>query len=240
MSEARSAVTANVSPRSEFWPGIRTSLPVTVGVVPFGLTCGVMGVAVGLTPVETVLMSALVFAGASQFVALTMLSGPAGWGMIILTTLLINLRHLLMGASLAPYMKRLPVPLQALLAFGIVDESYVLTMDRLRQHAYDPYFHLGCHIPFYVAWLTSTAAGAFMGRHIADPLAWGLDFAMPATFLALLVPRLVDKTGVVVCGLAAAVSVAGALYLPGKWYIIVACLVASLAGGLMEGETHAS
>ncbi|MEW6080437.1 MAG: AzlC family ABC transporter permease [Bacillota bacterium] len=240
MSEARTVTAVTGDPRSEFWSGIRASLPVTIGVVPFGVTCGVMGVTVALTPMETILMSALVFAGASQFVALTMLSGPAGWGMIVLTTLLINLRHLLMGASLAPYMKRLPMPLQALLAFGIVDESYVLTMDRLRQHAYDPSFHLGCHVPFYVVWLTSTAIGAYMGRHIADPLAWGLDFAMPATFLALLVPRLVDKTAALVCVLAGAVSVAGALYLPGKWYIIVACLVASLAGGLMEGKTDAS
>lgn len=219
---------------------IRDSLPVIVGVVPFGLACGIMGITVGLTPLETVLMSALVFAGASQFVAMTMLSaGPAGWGLIVLTTLLINLRHLLMGASLAPHMNRLPMPIQALLAFGMVDETYALTMDRVRQKGYDPGYQLGCNLSLYLAWVASTAVGAGMGGRIDDPLAWGLDFAMPATFLVLLMPRLADRTGVLVCALAAVISVTGAMYLPGKWYIIIACLAASAAGGLLEDKSNA-
>jgi len=225
---------------TEIRTGIRDSLPVIVGVVPFGLACGIMGITVGMTPLETVLMSALVFAGASQFVAMTMIgAGPAGWGLIVLTTLLINLRHLLMGASLAPHMHRLPVPLQAFLAFGIVDETYALIMDRVRQNGYHPGYHLGCYLSFYIAWVTATAVGVYMGERITDPLAWGLDFAMPAMFLALLMPRLADKTSYLVCTLAAVVSVAGALYLPGKWYIIIACLVAGAAGGLLEGKNDA-
>lgn len=155
------------------------------------------------------------------------------------TTLLINLRHLLMGASLAPYMRRLPVPLQAVLAFGMVDESYALTMDRVRKKAYDPAYQLGSNLLFYIVWVTSTAAGSLMGEGIADPLAWGLDFAMPAMFLALLIPRLTDRIGVLVCIFAALVAVIGALYLPGKWYLIIACLAASITGGLMEGKSDA-
>ena len=221
----------------EFWPGVRDSLPVLLGVIPFGLTCGVMGVTVGMTSLETILMSMLVFAGASQFVSMTMLgAGITGFSLIILTTLLINLRHLLMGASLAPYMTRLPFPLQALLAFGIVDETYALTMNRIRQKEYSPSYQLGCNLPFYAIWITSTAAGVFLGGHIPDPLAWGLDFALPATFLALLTPRLVDRASFCVCAVSALVAVLGALYLPGKWYIIIACLVASAAGGMLEGE----
>ena len=224
----------------EFQSGIRDSLPVIVGVVPFGLACGIMGVTIGMTPMATVLMSALVFAGASQFVAMTMLgAGPAGWGLIVLTTLLINLRHLLMGASLAPHMNRLPVPMQALLAFGMVDETYALTMDRVRQNGYHPGYQLGCNLSFYIVWVASTAVGVYMGERIADPLTWGLDFAMPAMFLALLIPRLADKAGGLVCVLAAVVSVLGAMYLPGKWYIIIACLAASAAGGLLEGKNDA-
>jgi len=224
----------------EFRAGIRDSLPVIVGVVPFGLACGIMGITIGLTPLATVLMSALVFAGASQFVAMTMLgAGPAGWGLIVLTTLLVNLRHLLMGASLAPYMNRLPVPMQALLAFGIVDETYALTIDRVRQSGYHPGYQLGCNLSFYIVWVTSTVVGVFMGERIADPLGWGLDFAMPAMFLALLMPRLADRTSALVCALSAVVAVVGAMYLPGKWYIIIACLAASAAGGLLEGKNDA-
>jgi 4-azaleucine resistance transporter AzlC len=220
--------------------GVRDGLPVLVGVVPFGLACGIMGITVGMTPLETVLMSVLVFAGASQFVAMTMLGAGAAGGLIVLTTLLINLRHLLMGASLAPHMNRLPVPVQALLAFGMVDETYALTMDRVRQNRYHPGYQLGCNLSFYLAWIASTTVGVCLGERIADPLAWGLDFAMPAMFLALLMPRLADKTGALVCALAAVVSVAGAMYLPGKWYIIIASLAASAAGGLLEGENNAA
>lgn len=224
----------------EFRTGIRDSLPVLVGVVPFGLACGIMGITVGMTAMETVLMSVLVFAGASQFVAMTMLGAGAAGVLIVLTTLLINLRHLLMGASLALHMNRLPIPVQALLAFGMVDETYALTMDRVRQNGYHPGYQLGCNLSFYIAWIASTVVGVSLGERIADPLAWGLDFAMPAMFLALLMPRLADKTGALVCALAAVVSVAGAMYLPGKWYIIIACLAASAAGGLLEGKNDAA
>lgn len=235
MNTVRTVSNPEVKVLPEFWVGVLDSLPVIVGIVPFGLACGIMGITVGLTPLETVLMSALVFAGAAQFVALTMLgAGPAGWGLIVLTTLLINLRHLLMGASLVPYMNRLSVRRKALLAFGLVDETYALTMDRIRKQGYDPGYQLGSNTSFFIAWVTSTSAGAFLGERIPDPLAWGLDFAMPAMFLALLVPRLEGRTAMVVCATAATVAVLAALYLPGKWYIIIACLAASMAGGLME------
>ncbi|MBZ4654952.1 MAG: branched-chain amino acid transporter AzlC [Peptococcaceae bacterium] len=225
----------------ELWQGIADSLPVMLGVTPFGITCGVMGLTAGLTGMETLLMSMLVFAGASQFVSITMLgAGITSWSVIVLTTLLINLRHFLMGASLAPYMTKLPLYQQALLAFGLVDESYVLTISRTGSAGYSPYYQFGVNTALYLAWVLSTAAGVLVGRSIADPLAWGLDFAMPATFLVLLMPRLVDRISLYVCWVAAVAAVAGALYLPGKWYIIVSCLLASTAGGILERKnSHA-
>ncbi|MHB8183191.1 MAG: AzlC family ABC transporter permease [Candidatus Desulforudaceae bacterium] len=128
---------------------------------------------------------------------------------------------------------------KGLLAFGMVDETYALTMDRIRKAGYDPSYQLGSNASFYVAWVSATAVGALTGERIPDPLAWGLDFAMPAMFLALLIPRLTDRTGVAVCAMAALVAVLGTLYLPGKWYIIIACLAASVAGGLLEGKNDA-
>lgn len=221
----------------EFWQGVRDCLPVSLSVVPFGLTCGVMGLTVGLTFLETVGMSAFVFAGAAQFISMTMLgAGVTSFSLIVLTTLLINLRHLLMGASMAPYMSRLPMPLQAVLAFGLVDETYALIMNRVLIRGYCPGYHMGCNVFFYLTWVGSTAAGVFLGGYIPDPLAWGLDFALPALLMALLVPRLTDRTSYLVCAVSALVAVLGALYLPGKWYIIIACLAASAVGGVMEGE----
>ncbi|MDA8441464.1 MAG: AzlC family ABC transporter permease [Peptococcaceae bacterium] len=220
----------------EVWVALRECSPVVLGVVPFGITCGIMGLTANMSGVETILMSVFVFAGASQFIGITMLgAGITGWGMIILTTLLVNLRHLIMGSSLAPYMMRLPFPLQALLAFFLTDEAYALTISRIHKARYSVPYQLTVSTALYLVWVLSTAAGVVLGSYISDPLTWGLDFAMPATFLVLLIPLLADRISLIVFGVAAVVTVFAALYLPGKWYIIIACLTASLIGGLLEG-----
>lgn len=226
------------SGKSEFWLGVRDSVPMVIGVVPFGITCGIMALTAGLTGGEALLMSIFVFAGASQFIAITMLgAGINGWGLIVFTTLLINLRHLLMGASLAPYMIRLPLFFQALLSFGMVDETYALVIDRIQKNGYNESYQLGANSALYSSWVLATAIGVLLSGYISDPLGWGLDFAMPAIFLAMLIPRLISPTALAVCGVAAIVALIGALYLPGKWYIIVACLAAVIVGGAMEERT---
>lgn len=221
---------------SDLWQGVISSGPILLGVIPFGITCGIMGLTAGLTSLETVMMSFLVFAGASQFIAITMLgAGITGWSVIVLTTLLVNLRHMLMGASLAQYMVQLPVARQLLLSFLLTDEAYALTISRIHQSGYSAAYHLGVSATLYVTWGLATVAGVLVGSYIPDPLAWGLDFAMPATFLVLLLPRITDRISLVVCIAAGLIAVVGAVYLPGKWYMIAACFGAVLVGGLMEG-----
>ncbi|CCO07932.1 AzlC family ABC transporter permease [Desulforamulus hydrothermalis] len=221
----------------EVWEAIRDCAPVVFGAVPFGITCGIMGLTAKMSAGEIILMSVFVFAGASQFIGITMLgAGITSWGIVVFTTLLVNLRHLIMGMSLAPYMTRLPLSLQAFLAFFLTDETYALTVSRLHKAAYSMVYQLTVSILLYLAWVLSTIGGVVLGSYISDPLTWGLDFAMPATFLVLLVPLLTSRTGLIVCGVAAVVSVIAALYLPGKWYIIIACLTASIIGGLLEEE----
>jgi 4-azaleucine resistance transporter AzlC len=218
-----------------FRRGALDTLPILLGVVPFGVAFGIVGLTVGLTPFETILMSLIVFAGAAQFISATMIGmGVADFTLIVFTTLLINLRHLLMGASLAPYLTRLPLVRQAILAFGMVDETYAITIDRVARHGYSESHQLGANAAAYLAWSLSTLAGILVGEYIPDPLAWGLDFAMPATFLAMLIPRLDSRASLAVCLVAAVVAVAAALGLPGKWYIILAALAATLVGGLLE------
>ena len=220
----------------DFWQGVISSGPIMLGVIPFGIACGVMGLTAGLTPLETVMMSLLVFAGASQFIAITMLgAGISGWGLIVFTTLLVNLRHMLMSASLAQYMMRQSMFRQAFLSFLLTDEAYAVTISRIYKEGYSAASQFGASISLYITWALSTIAGVFVGSYIPDPLAWGLDFAMPATFLVLLVPRITDRTSVVVCVVAGLIAVVGSLYLPGKWYMIAAAFGAVLAGGLMEG-----
>jgi 4-azaleucine resistance transporter AzlC len=223
----------------EAWVALRECAPVALGVIPFGITCGIMGLTAKMTGIETISMSVFVFAGASQFIGITMLgAGIRSWGIIIFTTLLVNLRHLIMGSSLAPHMKRLPFPLQALLAFFLTDEAYALTISRIHKTSYSALYQLIVGTELYLVWVLATVVGVVLGSYISDPLTWGLDFAMPATFLVLLMPLLADRISLIVFGIAAVVSVLAALYLPGKWYIIIACLAASLIGGLLDGDNE--
>jgi predicted branched-subunit amino acid permease len=129
-----------------------------------------------------------------------------------------------------------PFSFRALLSFMLTDEAYAVTISRIYQSGYHASHQLGASLAMYITWCLSTIAGVLVGGYISDPLAWGLDFAMPATFMVLLFPRLVDRTGLIVCIVAGIVAVLGALYLPGKWYMIIACLVATLVGGMVEGE----
>lgn len=222
----------------EVWVALRECTPVVLGVVPFGITCGILGLTAKMSGIETIAMSVFVFAGASQFIGITMLgAGITGWGILILTTLLVNLRHLIMGSSLAPYMIRLPFSLQAFLAFFLTDEAYALTISRIHKAKYSVLYQFTVSTVLYSVWVLATVAGVVLGSYIPDPLTWGLDFAMPATFLVLLIPQLADRISFIVFVMAAAVSVLAALYLPGKWYIIIACLTASLIGGLLEGAS---
>ena len=219
----------------EFRAGIRDTLPLMLGVFPFGLAYGIFAQSMGLTPGETILMSLTVFAGAAQFISLPMFAAGAGLMMISLTTLLINLRHLLMGASLAPYMEKLPLAWKAFLCFGMADETYAVAISRAQAIGYSRDYHFGCNATGYVTWGVSTVLGVVLGSYISDPLSWGLDFAMPATFLAMLVPRLRNRPGLAAGIVGAVISVAGAVYLPGKWYLLLAALAAALVGGYLEG-----
>lgn len=215
---------------------LKDCLPITAGIVPFGLTCGIMGRTAGFSAFEITFMSMTVFAGAAQFMAIAMInSGIINWGVIVFTTFLINLRHLLMGASLSPYLFKQPRILQYLLAFSMTDESYALTINRIEKKGYDLYYQLGVSFFLYIIWTSSTFLGAVLYQNIPNPLEWGLDFVIPLTFLVLLVPRLANRNALLVALVSALTAVLGALYLPGKWYIILAAVAASIAGGLIEG-----
>lgn len=162
-------------------------------------------------------------------------SGIMNWSVIVFTTFLINLRHLLMGASLSTHLFKQPPLLQYILAFAITDESYALTINRIEKKGYDPYYQLGVNYYIYILWVFSTFLGGVLYQSIPNPLEWGLDFVLPLTFLVLLIPRLTSRTSLIVALVSAVTAVLGALHLPGKWYIILAAGSASIVGGLLEG-----
>lgn len=220
----------------ELRAGLRATLPLLPGVIVFGMAYGLFAQQAGLTMFETLAMSALVFAGASQFVAVGMFATGAPGGLIVLSTLFINLRHLLMGLALAPFLRRERTWVQALLAFGLVDESYVLTNTRWLTQPADKGYLVGTELSLFAVWLLSSWLGGRLGPVIGDPRTWGLDFALIATFIGLLVPQLRDRVTILVALVAGAVAVAGAWVLPGNWYILLAALAALVLALFLEAR----
>jgi 4-azaleucine resistance transporter AzlC len=221
----------------QFRLGLSKTLPLVLGVLPFGLAYGVLATQAGLTVAETLLMSLVVFAGASQFMAVVMLQAGAGIPMIVASTALINIRHLLMGLSISPYLSEQEPRWHRLLAFGMVDESYVTTITHYREQGEDqgnPYFMLASGSLMFVAWAITSLLGALAGHSISDPLKWGLDFAMPASFLTMLFPQIVSLRMAAVVAVAAVSATAAYVLVPGKWYILIAVIAATATGVALE------
>lgn len=228
--------------RHQFRLGIAKTLPLAIGVAPFGLAYGVLAVGAKLTVLETMLMSLIVFAGASQLTAVAMLMSGAGIPLVIASTLLINLRHLVMGLSMSPYFAETTSRWRRILAFTMTDESYLVSIGHFREEQVEqgsPHLMLGAGLTIYVVWGLTSLAGALAGQAVHDPLRWGLDFAMPATFLTLLLPQIVSKRIAAVVTASATVAVASYLLIPGKWYMILAVIAGTVLGVVLETRAEA-
>ena len=215
--------------------GVRDTLPLAIGTMPFALIFGTLAVASGLPPIAAIAMSAIVFAGSAQFISLSLIGGGAALPVIWLTTLVINLRHALYSATLQPLARTWPLPWRALSAFWLTDESFAVIERRLQTSGETdalPYY-LGSCLFFYLNWISWTAVGAFMGRQIPGVNALGLDFAMIATFAAMVAPQLKLPTPVAVA--LASGSVAWFAHdLPYKLGLILAALAGISVGLILD------
>ena len=207
------------------------SLALVPSVFVYGSVFGGLAVQAGLRPVEIWGMSVLVLAGASQFVAVPMIEAGAPALAVILTTYVVNMRHYLMAATLAPSFRGFRRPWLALIAHLINDESFAVASARSRPP--DAGVYLGSAGAVYGAFLTGVLAGTLLGGLVADPERYGLDFAFPAVFLSLVAVQLRRRSDWLVAAGAAVVAVAIALALPGNWHIVIAGLGASVAGALI-------
>ena len=143
-----------------------------LGVAPFGLVFGVLGLAAGLTPLQTILMSSIVFGGASQ-VVFAQLWGSVPGPVVGASVAVINLRHILYSASVAPYLRALPLRWRIPLAYLLTDEAYAVTINRLRNAPAGPYQHyhlLGTGLPLWICWQITTITGVVFGATI--PVEW--------------------------------------------------------------------
>lgn len=219
-----------------FWSGVRAELPLLIGVVPFGLIYGVLALEAGLPPVTAQMMSSIVFAGSAQFITAQLVREAVPGLVIVLTIAVVNLRHMLYSASVAPYLRALPMRWKVLLSYLLTDEAYAVTIVHYEKEGLSPtghWFFLGTSLTLWVSWQLSTAAGILLGTTL--PESWPLDFALPITFIALIMPTQKDRPAIA-ASLTAGVVALFAHGLPYKLGLMLAGVLGILVGTVLEGR----
>lgn len=212
----------------QFLYGCRDSIPMIVGILPFGLIYGALASLAGLSLGQALGMSLLVYAGSAQFIAISLLTLGSGMVVILLTTLVVNLRHVLYSAALQPYVGKLSQRWRVPLAFGLTDETFAVVQRRYLAHGmteHGQWYHAGVALALYLSWVSSSLVGALFGQSVPNLAGWGLDFAMLATFIGIVVPALRNQPQI------AAALVAGAVaLLCHTWPYKLGLMAAALSG----------
>jgi predicted branched-subunit amino acid permease len=221
----------------DFIDGARGALPILLGVVPFAMICSVAAVSVGLTPFEAMGMSFIVFAGASQLAVLQLIGEGAFWLVMALTAWVINLRFTMYSAALAPYLQDEPMHRKAPFVYILSDQAFGVTMSHFANEmpANPAWYYYGAAAVIWLIWIISAIAGALLGTLV--PESWGLDFAFPLSFMALMFAALKDRPAVVaaVVGGTSAILARG---LPYNLGLVLAALLGIGAGVLAETLTE--
>lgn len=222
--------------KGSFWAGVRAELPLLIGVVPFGMIYGVLALSAGLAPAPAQLMSSIVFAGSAQFITAQLVRDAVPGLVIVLTIGVVNLRHMLYSASVAPYVRNLPMRWKVLLSYLLTDEAYAVTIlnyEKEDSNSSGHWFFLAAGLTLWISWQLSTAVGIMLGTTL--PESWPLDFALPITFIALIIPALKDRPAIA-ASLSAGVVALLAYDLPYKLGLMFAGLIGIAVGTWLEGR----
>ncbi|WP_036228326.1 AzlC family ABC transporter permease [Marinobacterium jannaschii] len=217
--------------------GCRDTLPLLTGVIPFGMVYGALAQDAGLSAAATLGMSLIVFAGASQFIAVSLLAASVALPVILLTVFIVNLRHLLYSTSLIPEVSALPQRLRLLMAFCLNDETYAVVTRRIaagETHSL-PGYYLGSGATMYICWALSTFAGMQLGLQLPDISSWGLEVTMIVIFIGIVVPALKSRAqwG---CAITATVSSLITASWPNQTGLMVSALLAIAVAALLDSE----
>jgi 4-azaleucine resistance transporter AzlC len=230
------------SPSAEFWAGCRAIFPLVVGAIPFGIIFGTLAANSQLSLPGALAMSALVFAGSSQFIAIGLVAAGTAIPLIIATTFVVNLRHLLYSVSVVPHVRHLSPAWKLPLGFWLTDEAFAIAIARYNQADRSPHkhwYHLGASLFMYINWQVFTFVGLTIGHSIPHATHWGLDFAMSVTFIGMVIPYLVNHpmiATVLIAGLSALLFHG----LPHQLGLMVATLVGIMAGVWCERSQQQS
>jgi len=208
-----------------FLKGVIDVSPLMIPVVPFGLIFGVLAIDVGFTPLETMGMSLIIFGGASQIVLLQLFSGGASSLVIVSSVGAVNSRHLLYGAVVSEHLSDLKLIWKIIISYFLIDQAFARSNEYFKKNKDEnKYFHLvGGGATCWVIWQSTTLLGIVLGEAIPDKL--GFSFAVPLTFLALLVNDFRKLINVVVIIISGLVATIGFNYIPFKAYVIVSALI---------------
>ncbi len=215
--------------------GFLDAVPLGIGVTIYGLVYGMMARQADIPLWVVIGMSALVFAGSSQMIAVEMMASGAGPLSTMATVLVVNLRHVVMAADLSRFLPEAGGKQRALTAFFLTDESYSVSYSHFQKNPTGgARYVLGAGINIYLFWGLSGVVGYLGGNLLPPVLEPAFGFAMAAAFLSMLVPLVQDRPTLAAVLTSAAIAVAGNLWLPGKWYILLAAFAGSAVGFFLE------
>lgn len=203
----------------DFKAGALDMAPVVAAALPIGLLFGTLAVGKGISPLEATLMSATVFAGAAQFVAIDLWRHPAPWAFLTLTVFIVNIRHILMGASLARHLGLFPPASRPLVMFLMADEVWALAERRALKGPLSPAYYWGMGAILWLQWVAGTAVGATLGASLGDTAAYGFDFAFTALFTCIVMGFWRGSRTAAILAVSAVVSAVASVAIPGAWYI---------------------
>lgn len=212
--------------------GMKAAVPMGIGVAVYGVVFGLLARQVGLSPLENILMNVLVFAGAAQTATLESWSYPLPLFSIVMTTLLINLRLILLGAAARPWLQAMPDRKVYPMLHIMADEGWSIAMNARRGGEQDIGFFLGTNLFVGLSWLPAIVVGHVLGGGVGDPAAVGLDFAFTAIFAATLFSGYRSRFDLVPWGAAGAAALVANAFLPGTWYVLVGGIVGFATGFL--------
>lgn len=219
--------------RAEFFAGCRAFVPMLMSIVPFGMVCGAAAVSAGMTPWQAFAMSLVIFAGSAQIAATQLFASGAPLIVIVATAAVVNLRFMMYSASLGPHFRPLKRRWKALFAYLITDQAYALSIVRYMQENEGKnlhWFYFGLASAIWACWQMATIAGILLGSLV--PPSWSLDFIVPLTFIAMVVPLLSDRAMLIAAAAGGLASVL--LILPLKLNLIAAALIGIAAGLVAE------
>lgn len=231
------------SAQAPYWslPGLAEgawrAAPLLPGTVIFGMAFGTIAAQKGLSLADTVLMSALVCAGAAQLVALEVWTNPLAFGTIAsiaVLTVIVNARLILMGASLRPWLGPLPAWQVYPMLLLTTDATWIVGMRYRAEGGANAAVYLGGGLAIWASWVASMVPGYLMGAFISDPKRFGFDLLLPVFFSAMLVQIWRGRRRAIGWVIAGIVACVAAQFIPGWWFIVIGAVVGSIAGGFFD------